>query len=240
MLAESVNLTGKLPAFKLERSRHVSAQIFDALRELIISVELEPGWVLPRLELAEHYGVSQTPIRDALTRLGEEGLVDIFAQHATVVSRISIVGAQQAHFLRRSIELELLRTLARAPTADLQALICRLQGAISRQSLALSPAGYGEFALADQDFHRALYETADVLPLWEIVRQRSGHIDRLRRLHLPAAGKAQAVIRDHKAIVRALEQRDADAGAVALNKHLRGTLSFVDEIRSRYPNYMVD
>ena len=240
LLADAKSLIDTLPSLRLDRSRHVSPQIFEALRELIISVELEPGQVLPRLELAQHYGVSQTPIRDALTRLGEEGLVDIFAQHATVVSQISIVSAQQAHFLRRSIELELLRSLARAPTAAIKALSSQLRGAILRQSQALEQGDFRLLALADRAFHQAMYEAANVGQLWDLVRQRSGHIDRLRSLHLPTMGKAQAIIRDHKAIVRALDQGDAEAGADALNKHLSGTLSFVDEIRARYPDFVID
>ncbi len=235
-----MSLIDQLPPLKLERSRHVAPQIFDALRELILAVKLEPGCVLSRIELALHYGVSQTPIRDALTRLSEEGLVDIFAQHTTVVSRISVGAARQAHFLRRSIELELVRSLAQSAPAKLRVLCATLREAVVRQADALAPGDYREFALADLAFHRALYAAGSVTPLWDLVRQRSGHIDRLRCLHLPAAGKAQAIIRDHRAIVRALESADPQAAAVALNKHLLGTLSFLDEMRSRYPTYIVD
>ena len=55
---------------------------------------------------------SSTPIRDALMRLEEEGLVDVFPQHATVVSRIDVRLAQQAHFLRQALELEIVKALA--------------------------------------------------------------------------------------------------------------------------------
>jgi len=53
-----------------------------------------------------------TPIRDALMRLEEEGLVDVFPQYATVVSRVDVRLAQQAHFLRQAMELEIVRMLA--------------------------------------------------------------------------------------------------------------------------------
>ncbi|MDQ5898356.1 MAG: GntR family transcriptional regulator, rspAB operon transcriptional repressor, partial [Pseudomonadota bacterium] len=72
----------------LDRSRHAAPQVFEQLRARIVSMDLAPGTVLVRSELAEAFGLSQTPIRDALIKLGEEGLVQIFAQHATVVSRI--------------------------------------------------------------------------------------------------------------------------------------------------------
>src|SRR6201992_3056125 len=97
---------------RLDRSRHAAPQVFERLREMILSLELAPGTVLSRADLANRYGLSQTPVRDALMKLGEEGLVDIYPQHATVVSQINVTSALQAHFLRRSIELEVVRTLA--------------------------------------------------------------------------------------------------------------------------------
>ncbi|HEY2254026.1 MAG TPA: GntR family transcriptional regulator [Variovorax sp.] len=229
----------RIPPLRMDRSRYAAPQVFDALRELIVSLELAPGVLLSRAELAERYGVSQTPVRDALMKLGEEGLVDIFPQHATLVSRIDIAAARQAHFLRRSIELELVRAHAAGDAAAGAALVARLRGHIERQTKALAPQAYGDFTLADRDFHREMYEAAGFGELWQLVRQRSGHVDRLRRLHLPAKGKAQSVVKDHRAIVNAIERRDPEAAQDALRSHLAGTLAFIDEIRTKYPDYVV-
>jgi DNA-binding GntR family transcriptional regulator len=99
-------------ADRLDRDRQAAPQVFERLRDLIISLELPPGSPLSRIILAKQFGVSSTPIRDALMRLDEEGLVEVYPQHATVVSRIDTERAQQAHFLRQSLELEIVRTLA--------------------------------------------------------------------------------------------------------------------------------
>lgn len=226
----------KLPPLRLDRTRHAAPQVFERLRELIISLELAPGTVLPRPELAERFGVSQTPVRDALLKLGEEGLVDIFPQHATVVSRIDIKAAKQAHFLRRSIELEVVRELALAPD---KGLIAKLRAHVDVQAATVSPSTIGEFAAADQAFHRDMYEAAGVSELFALVRRHSGHVDRLRRLHLPSEGKAQAVVRDHKRIVDAIAKGDAGVAQQRLREHLSGTLSQVDEICRRYPDFVV-
>lgn len=220
---------------RLDRSRHAAPQVFERLREMILSLELAPGTVLSRAELAGRFGVSQTPVRDALMRLGAEGLVDIFAQHATMVSRINLGSARQAHFLRRSIELEVVRTLAESADA---ALVARLRATIATQKGLRDARDYREFVAADQAFHRQMYEAAGVPELWDMVRRLSGHIDRLRRLHLPAVGKALAIVRDHGAIVDAIEQHDADAAQAALRKHLCGTLGHVEQIRRRHPNFV--
>jgi signal transduction histidine kinase len=105
-------MNAQITPFRLEKSRHAAPQVFEYLREQIMSLALEPGTELSRAELVDQFGVSQTPIRDALMRLAEEGLVDIFPQHATVVCPINIALARQAHFLRRSVELEVVHTLA--------------------------------------------------------------------------------------------------------------------------------
>lgn len=224
-----------LPKIRLDRTRLAAPQVLEKLRDAILSLELAPGTVLARQELASRFGVSLTPVREALLRLNEEGLVDVFPQHATLVSRIDIAAARQAHFLRRSIELELVRQLALEAPAGL----AQQMKAIIAQQAALSAAQrYGDFVGADRAFHRLMYEAGGVPDLWELVERVSGHVDRLRRLHLPTAGKTEAILRDHRAIVRGIEAKDPAAAQAALRKHLSGTLSAVDEICRQYPDYV--
>lgn len=225
----------KARPLRLDRSRHAAPQVFERLRELIVSLELTPGTVLSRAELAEQFGLSQTPIRDALIKLGEEGLVDIYPQHATVVSRIDLASARQAHFLRKAIEAEVVRTLA-AGASD--ALVAELRAHVDRQALAIGGDDYHAFIASDQAFHRAMYAAAGVPDLYDLVRRMSGHVDRLRRLHLPAAGKVEAVVSDHRKIVEAIARRDPDAAQARLREHLSGTLGMAEEIARRYPEYM--
>lgn len=202
----------------------------------ILSLQLAPGTVLSRAELADHYGLSQTPIRDALIRLGEEGLVDIYPQHATLVSRIDVGSALQAHFLRRSIEAEAVRVLASAP-ADPE-LLRRLRAQIDVQAALASAESGPEFIVADQNFHRLIYEAAGVPDLYELVRRHSGHVDRLRLLHLPSAGKLRTILGDHRRIVDAIEASQPDAAQEAVRGHLSGTLSSIDAIRRAHPDYL--
>ena len=231
-------MNATLAPFRLEKSRHAAPQVFEHLREQIMSMTLTPGTVLSRADLVDQYGVSQTPIRDALLRLAEEGLVDIFPQHATVVCPINVGLARQAHFLRRSVEVEVVYTLANMADAQRAALTGRLRSILARQSAMLDVEDYKEFASYDQMFHREMYETAEVPDLWQLVRRQSGHLDRLRRLHLPIAGKAKAILTDHQNILDAIEQGHPESAQQMLRAHLSGTLANVDEIRARYPDYI--
>ena len=220
----------------LDPTRQAAPQVFERLRERIIALELAPGAVLARIELAQAFGVSQTPVRDALIKLSEEGLVDIFPQHATVVSRIDIEQALQAHFLRRAIELEVVGTLAAHPT---ELLVAQLRAQLEVQAALAAGEDYDRFIAADREFHRLMYVAAGVPDLFDLVRRRSGHVDRLRRLHLPAAGKARAVVRDHKRIVEAIASGDAEAARERVRAHLSGTLGQVEQLRTGHPDYVV-
>ncbi|MEK9283529.1 MULTISPECIES: GntR family transcriptional regulator [unclassified Bradyrhizobium] len=225
------------PGPRLDRARQAAPQVFERLRNAILALELPPGSPLSRAELAAQFGVSSTPVRDALMRLEEEGLVDVFPQHATVVSRVDVGRAQQAHFLRQALELEIVRLLAASRDSS---LIIRLDHAIALQQQFAKAGDFESFMAADNDFHAQLYAAAGKQELWTLVRSRSGHIDRLRRLHLPSPGKAQNILRHHKLITRAIEAGDADAAQQHLRTHLSGTLSELDKIRARHPEYLSD
>lgn len=219
----------------LDRSRQVALQIYEILHKRILNVELVPGTVLSRAALQMEFGVSQTPVRDALIRLQEDGVVDVYPQYATVVARIDIRHAQQAQFLRLSLELEAIRTLSSESPAETAS---ELSVIVTRQETFASPETYDSFDACDQEFHRKLYERVDILDLWTNVRRQSVHLDRLRRLHLPMPGKMQTVLADHRAIVAAIQSANPDQATAALRRHLSGTLSITDVIRQRFPEYI--
>ncbi len=236
-MARPPSTNTRTPALRRDRSRQAAPQVLEHLRERVLSLDLAPGTVLSRAELAGQYGLSQTPIRDALMRLGEEGLVDVFPQHATVVSRIDVGAAVQAHFLRRAIECEIARVLAGRTDA---ALLARLRAQIDLQSALMGADSYREFIEADRNFHRLMYEAAGVPELFDLVRRRSGHVDRLRLLHLPSAGKERNIIRDHRRIVETIAGGDAQEAQAAVREHLSGTLAQIETIRRSHPDYLTE
>lgn len=216
------------------RERGGALSVFETLRRDIIALALAPGMVLSRVELQDRFGLSSTPIRDALMRLQEEGLVEIFPQHATLVSPIDVEKARQGQFLRRSLECEIVRTLAMQPDP---AVIDRLNRFIRQQSAFAKLGEHDAFTAADQAFHRAMYDAASVPDLWEIVNRQSGHIDRLRRLHLPVPGKMRDVVRDHKAIVDAIAAGKPRDAQERVRDHLSRSLGFVETLRLSHPGY---
>jgi GntR family transcriptional regulator, rspAB operon transcriptional repressor len=199
------------------RSQQAAPQVFEQLRDMILSLKLAPGTALSRSELQRQFGLSSTPVRDALMRLDEAGLVEVFPQSGTIVSLIDVPLARQAQFLRRSIEQEAVRVLAQAPDG---AVVSRLRAVIDEQSSRAKEKNLERFNEADLAFHKILYDAAGVPDLWALVRNRSGHIDRIRRLHLPIGGKATQIVRDHSAIVNAIAKGQPDRAQSELRDHL--------------------
>jgi GntR family transcriptional regulator, rspAB operon transcriptional repressor len=219
---------------RAERGRGGTAQVFETLREEIITLRLAPGTVLSRVDLQSRFGLSSTPIRDALMRLQEEALVEIFPQHATVVSPIDVGRARQAQFLRRSVELEVVATLARHRN---RTVIDRLRSIIRQQTAFAELEEHQPFNAADLLFHRTMHDAAGILEIWQMIRRQCGHIDRLRHLNLPVEGKMQSIVRDHTAIVDGIDAGSPDQARAAMRDHLSKSLDFVSELKGRYPNY---
>lgn len=222
--------------FTLDPTRHAAPQVLDALRAAIVSLQLAPGSTLDRAELAQRFGISQTPVRDALMRLSEEGLVVIRAQSATLVSRIDVPAAREAHVLRRSVEIEIARLLALAPDAT---VIDSLRAQLARQTELAARRDYPGFIAADKEFHRLMYVAAGLPRLWGVVTRMSGHVDRLRLLHVPTDGKADSIMAGHGTILDAIEAGDVEAAQQAVREHLSGTLASVDEIQQRHPEFLI-
>ncbi len=207
----------------------------ERLRASIISLELPPNTVLSRAALAREFDISQTPLREALQRLEAEGLVNVYPQSRTVVTRLVTAEIQEAQFLRVAVETEAMRRLAPdCPPAVLRRLDTNLA---MQEAVAGNPDERGAFQALDEAFHHTMLAAVGQAGLHGLLRSRTGHLDRLRRLDLPGPGKIARIIRDHRGIVAALAAHDPDAAEQAMRAHLSQTISRLDELRAQHPDY---
>ena len=220
--------------FAVEPRPLASQGIYGSLRRRIVDLQLKPGEILSRAKLAEEYGVSQTPVRDAFFQLQREGLVKIFPQSRTVVTKIDVVQARETQFLRLALEIEVVKALAGgqvpSPTFGARAVL-------QKQVIALDVGHLDRFAALDRHFHFSLCDAAGYPVVYDVIAERSGHIDRLRTLNLPDPGKATGVVAAHTQILDAIDDGDAAAAEGAMRAHLSGTLSAIAAIRERYSAY---
>lgn len=185
---------------------------------MIVTAALPPGTALNERALCDQFGVSRTPLREAILRLAEHGLVTVAPQHGTFVSDISPRAVRLGHFLRENLELPVIARLAATESADLGPA----RAAILEQRLAEAQGDHAAFILADDAFHQALFDAAGLPEIWEVIHAKKAHLDRIRFQSGLFRGGVSRPIAEHEAILAAIENRDA-GGAVALARHHIGS-----------------
>lgn len=215
--------------------------VYADLRARIVRFDLPPGTVLLRAELARIHGVSLTPLRDALQQLAKEGLVRIFPQSRTLVTPIDTAAIREAQFMRIALETEIVRELA---TGAAPGDLARLREIVACQvRIAANPDDVPTFQELDETFHQTLFRAARHVPSQRLMRSHSGHLERLRRLHLDDADTAgqlrnnAAVIEGHTHVLDGIEARDPDRAMQALRRHLQRTMTRMAEKRAAFPDY---
>ena len=213
--------TPSLEGIILDRRSPLRDQIYDVVRGLIIIGQLRPGQPINEVEIAERLGVSRTPVREAVKRISDEGLINVFAQNGTFVAELSRGSIEEAYIIRNALELESVRRAAarmtRAHEEALEDIIALHQTAISRQRFA-------DAIRLDDQFHRTIAEINGLSMLWRAVDISKAQMDRGRYLALPRPGSGETTIAQHRAIVAALRTHDADLSIEAMRAHLDTSL----------------
>lgn len=212
-----------------------STRVHTWLRQAILAVELAPGAMIAESEIAARFGTSRTPVREALLRLADEGLVEIRPQRGTYVARMSLARIEEALFVRAAVEGAVLQRIA--ALADRQPLVRTLTAIVDAQAAAVAARDTPAALDADTAFHRALVEASGLPGVWDVVARARDLHHRLRAIAVPQTGSAPRAIADHRAIVRALRAGDGAAAGARMGAHLARNLALARAIARRSPDY---
>ena len=219
------------------RAGNTAHLVHRELRDDIVSMRRKPGEPIVEREIALAHGVSRTPVREALLRLAGEELVDIFPQSGTFVARIPVAALPEAILMRTALEQTTARLAAeRADASNL----ARLRELIERQRRVEARGDGNRFHDADEAFHAAIAEAAGHPGIWRFIEQVKIQVDRYRRLTLPVLGRMRRVLKEHAAIVAAIEAHDAPGAAAAMAAHLEALRASIGDVRDLNPDYFVD
>lgn len=206
-------------------------RVYRALRRMIINLELEPGALINKEALTEQFGVSRAPVNDALGRLREEDLVNIARQHGSFVQPIALEKLEEGAFLRRAVEPTAMTRLALvidAPTLD------ALHENLSQQEKAVAADDLSALHALDDVFHGILLTGAHMSTTLRLVRTFSAHLERARNMAEVTRRRPQETLEEHRQLVRALEARDPQWAASAMDVHLASALTpLVAQIKDR-------
>src|SRR5882724_1382806 len=216
------------------RAATAASRIYSDLRAELVSLQRHPGEAISEAEIALSYGVSRTPVREAILKLSDEGLLEIFPQSGIFVSRIPIAALPEAILIRKSLEATTAQLAAERAAAS-QILV--LHAILERQREANVAKDSDAFHRADEMFHATIAEVAGYPGIWTLIQQVKLNVDRYRRLTLPQQGRIARVIAEHEAILNAIEAHDPAGARTAMEIHLESLLDNISTTQNINPDF---
>ena len=192
-------------------------EVAERLRQRIFAHELKPGQWIDEQSLAEQYGISRTPLREALKVLAAEGLVELRPRRGCYVTEISSQDLDDIFPLMALLEGRCaVDAVHKAKTED----VARLQTIHERLEVAAREGKIDAFFEANQEFHRLIQELAGNRWLLSVI-QDLRKVLKLSRLHsLSLEGRLQQSLDEHRAIMAAFAAGDALAAERQMHDHL--------------------
>lgn len=208
------------------RSSNLVDLVFEQLRNAILDKSLAPGLRVTEAGLAKHLDVSKTPVREALLRLRQIGLIEDDGRRGGRVIAPSREAIEHAFEVREALESFTARVAAERASAEVRASIaaaadCSLEGAEADDR--------GAFTTWDATFHARIGAAASNPRLAALIDDACALITTLRRRDLPHARASIECAHGHVRIASAISRDDADGAAAEMRAHLRQVKSYVLE-----------
>jgi DNA-binding GntR family transcriptional regulator len=190
---------------------------YAALRQAIVSHELTAGQRLVEAELAEKLGISRSPVREALRRLQQDGLVQLRPREGVYVSSVTVDEVDDVFRIRAALESTAAALAAERATEDqlseMEALVASMNEAVQ--------SGDPDSAIAYSDaFHRAITLAARVPRLAYMFDQIYTHVFHFRSITLRTPGRAYDAAEDHIQLMEALRRRDPEEARTIMERHI--------------------
>jgi DNA-binding GntR family transcriptional regulator len=225
------------PAGAPARGQALVPFLYRDLRERIVSVALAPGEGLSETRVADGYGVSRTPVREAFKRLAEDGFLDVVPQVGTFVARIDLRLVRDSHFVRETLECRIVELASRRIDEPGRA---RLRDNIAQQRRALAEHDAAAFFRSDEAMHEALAEIAGHAGAWQVIHSAKAQLDRVRRLSLASVTRSRLRMAEHRAIADCVVAGDAAGGVAAMRVHLATIFDAIANIAAENEHFFND
>lgn len=211
--------------------------VYHTLKNAIQFLELKPGTQIVEADLSAELGVSRTPIREALMRLSDELLVEIYPQRGTYVSKIDLSLSKEMAYMRHVLETEIFSKLCEEK-ANIQDAV---EDKLYLMSLALKRNDPIEYIRNDAEFHRAIFSYAGHEMIWNTISNTRAHYVRTLVLDMSLPNSLRKSYQAHKKIVQCIQNGDKDGLLELLEDHHDYKLTPMDEkIKAAYPDYFKD
>jgi DNA-binding GntR family transcriptional regulator len=222
---------------RINRRLPIVPQVHSILHHLIVHCVLPPGSPIREKDLSEQMEVSRTPIREAMLQLEKEGLVEIYPQSGTRISKISMEEVRESHFIREAMESATVRFVALKGDSELHK---QLNTRLQEFNDALGTAEKDLLFELDELFHKTIAEFRFQNRLWKITNIAKSHMDRVRHLTLPLPKRIHEIADEHQRVADCIIQHQPDEAVKAIQDHLSVIFSDIERIRAEHSEYFVE
>lgn len=206
----------KLKSVDISETASASAIVFEALRTAIVEGDLPEGEPLRQHEIARMFNTSRIPVREAISRLQEQGLVKTQRYKGAVVASLSADEAAEIFDFRALIEPEIMRDATPRMTPD---DLARAEDACVAFSASDNPMDWGNL---NREFHAALYSTSALRYFIEVSRNAMDRVERHVRAQLVMSNGMGRADKEHFAILDACRKGDRERAAALTRSHISG------------------
>ena len=207
----------KLSPIRLDSYQPLREVVCETLRDAIRRGVLKPGERLMEIQLAEELGVSRTPVREAIRKLGLEGYVIMMPRRGTYVANLSIRDVNEVFEIRTSLE-SLASGLAAERITDEE--LDHLQRLLVQIGMYIEQGDIEKIVEVDTEFHGLLYQASRNQRLIGIISNLREQLTQFRKTSMSFPGRLKATLEEHRAIVDAIAQGDVKAAQKAAEHHM--------------------
>jgi DNA-binding GntR family transcriptional regulator len=221
-----------IPQLTVELPKSLSAIVEERLRDAIVNAELAFGQALTEDAMGLSLGVSRTPMREALTRLEQQGLVVIVPKKGTFVFRPTMEDVEQLASFRLMLEVG---ALERCLAGEAAATQLDMRMAFAAMCAARAEGDGKGYARADTAFHASFFTHCGNAHLANAYRRISGRVAALRaHLSVPRSDQQDLSFGEHQQMIDAFTAGDLPRLSALLNKHILRALSvYAEALRGR-------
>ncbi len=202
-------------------AKSLEERVFDTLEEEILSGELKSGAALTELALSERLGVSRTPVRGALQRLADEGLVDMLPNKGAVVVGVTERDLVDIYNIRMRLEGLAARTAAERMSDEDKK---RLSDSVDLAEFYIRKNDFEHLKELDTEFHRIIYAATGNRMLSKMLTGMHKSIKSYRKKSLSVEGRHERSLKEHKDILRAIQMGDGEAADRLTYAHISAAL----------------
>ncbi|WP_119275328.1 GntR family transcriptional regulator [Taklimakanibacter deserti] len=215
-----------LPSSGAIQRRALHDEIIEKLRDMISEGELPPGTRVPEKVLCLRFGVSRTPLREALKVLGSEGLVDLLPNRGATVARLTLDDIEEMFPVMGQLEA-LAGELACQHATDEEIAEIRLLH--SQMVLDYTRSNRSAYFKVNQEIHGKILRAARNQTLCNVHRALAGRVRHARYLANLSQVRWAKAVEEHEQILAALTARDGARLSAILKQHLANKLEVVRE-----------